>query len=442
MRPYRSNRYLAVSVVAVVLALPALLAPVIASVITAEFFIVKEGETIDEDVYVASTSGSVEGTIDGDLTIVTGDLTISGTVKGSVMAMTAGTLRIAPGGVVEGSLRTVSPSVQIEGTVAGDTLVTGAGYSVEQGGNVGRDVIYFGGTYEMAGSVGRDIRGRMLTAGVGGTVGRDVDIAVELLTIGPDAVVGGDVLYRSTNDAAISDSAEIAGEVVVLPAQSNFFYGVLLTLANIITFLGFLFAGIFMLWLFRSSGEAAVTAIEESPFKSLLVGLAVVLLGPVLVVLLAATLAGLPLAALVLFGLLLGLIFGPIPSVTVFGDLLLRRRAGLFGAFVLGAVLWRAAIWGFSLVGVGAIGALLFLIAHVWGMGGWVLGGWRLRAERDREREALPEGMVVEPDDVPEGWEYPLAPTASAAVAAKVEVADREEDADRSDPTDEQDGGD
>ena len=161
----------------------------------------------------------------------------------------------------------------------------------------------------------------------------------------------------------------------------------------------------------NSTGEAAVLAIEQSPLKTVLVGLGVVVAGPVAVVLLAATLVGLPLAALLLFGLLLGLIFGPIPSVTVFGDLILRRRAGLFGAFVLGAVLWRAAIWGFSLVGVGAVGALLFLIAHVWGVGGWVLGGWRMREARGRERDALPEGMLVDPDDLPEGWEYPLAPT-------------------------------
>ena len=405
------SRYLAISVVAVVVAIPALIAPVVATVITAEFFIVKEGETITEDAIVASTSASIEGMIDGDLTIITGDLTISGTVTGSVMAMTAGTVRIAPGGVVGGSLRTVSPSVEIEGTVEGDTLVTGAGLTIAEGGSVGRDVIEFGGAFTLRGAVGRDIRGRVLTSGIDGVVGRDLDIAVELLTIGASAEIGGDVLYRSTNEAAISDSAVIAGEVIALPAQSNFFYGVLLTLANIITFLGFLVAGLFTLWLLRATGEAAVLAIEESPVKTVLIGLGVVVAGPVAVVLLAATLAGIPLAALLLFGLLLALIFGPIPSVTVFGDLLLRRRAGLFGAFVLGAVLWRAAIWGFSLVGIGAVGALLFLIAHVWGVGGWVLGGWRVRQARSRERDALPEGMLVDPDELPEGWEYPLAPT-------------------------------
>jgi hypothetical protein len=34
-----------------------------------------------------------------------------------------------------------------------------------------------------------------------------------------------------------------------------------------------------------------------------------------------------------------------------------------------------------------------------------------MREARGRERDALPEGMLVDPDDLPEGWEYPLAPT-------------------------------
>jgi cytoskeletal protein CcmA (bactofilin family) len=428
VRPFRSERrYLGVGVVALALIAPGVVAPILASVITAESFIVDENNPIDEDAYVASTSGSVEGTIDGDLTIVTGDLTISGTVTGSVMALTAGTVRITSSGVIEGSLRTVSPSVEIEGAVMGDALVTGAGLTIHDGGSIGRDLIYFGGAFALDGEIGRDVRGRMLTAGVDGSLGRDLDIAVELLTIGSSAQIVGDVLYRSPNDAAISGSADIGGQVIALPAQSNFFYGVLLTVANIVTFLGFIITGLLAFWLFRATGEEAVTAIETSPLKSLLTGVGVVIAGPVAVVLLGVTLIGLPVAALLLFALLLGLIVGPIPSVTVAADLVLRRRTGLFGAFVLGAVVFRGAIWGLSLAGIGALGALLFVVAHVWGIGGWVLGGWRVREARARERDVLPEGMLVEPERLPDGWRYPLAPTASAPVAARAEEEEEED---------------
>ncbi len=421
------TRYLAISVVALLVVAPSVIAPLLGSVITAEIFIVEEGRPITEDVDVASTSGRVEGLIDGDLTIVTGNLTIAGTITGSVNALTSGTVRVEAEGVIEGSLRSASPSVEIEGTVAGDVLITAGTFTIGRHGSVGNDAIQFGAAFRNDGTLGRDLRGRLVTAVVDGVVGRDIDIAVELLTIGPDATVGGDVLYRSPNDASIAQGADVAGEVVALPAQSNFFYGLLLTMANIVTFLGFVLAGLVAFWMFRATGEASVDAIEKNPIKTLLIGIGVVIAGPIVLVLLAGTLVGLPLALILGFGMLLGLVVGPIPSVTVVGDLLMRRKGGLFGAFVFGAVLWRAAIWAGSLVGIGALGALLFIIAHIWGVGGWALGGWRVRDARERERDALPEGMLVEPDDLPDDFEYPLAPTPSAPVAARADQAEDDE---------------
>jgi cytoskeletal protein CcmA (bactofilin family) len=406
--------FLAISIVATAVVLSPLISPVLASVITAEFFVVDEDNPIHEDAIVASTSARVDGLIDGDLTIVTGALTIRGKVTGSVDALTSGTVRIEDGGTIEGSLRSASPAVVIDGAVMGDVLVTAASLTIGETGTVGSDAVFFGGTFRLAGSLGRDVRGRMITGAIEGEVGRDIDIAVERLTIGSAATVGGDVLYRSPNGAAIADSASIAGEVVALPAQSNFFYGLILTLANIISFLGFLLVGIFALWLLRSTGEASIDAIERNPIKTLLVGIAVVVGAPLALVALSGTLVGLPLALILGFGMLLSLVVGPIPSVAAFGDLVARRRAGLFGAFVLGAVLWRAAIWGLSLAGLGALGAIAFLVAHVWGMGGWVLGGWQVRRDRMREREALPAAMTV--DDLPDDFEYPLAPRGSAAI--------------------------
>ncbi len=36
---------------------------------------------------------------------------------------------------------------------------------------------------------------------------------------------------------------------------------------------------------------------------------------------------------------------GAVPAVTALGNLVLVRRGGLFGAFLVGAVLWRLGIW-------------------------------------------------------------------------------------------------
>ena len=387
------------------LAIGAAIIPIVASVVTTDLFIVREEDPIDEDVYVVSTSGRVEGLIDGDLVIFTGDLTISGTVTGSVFAATSGTLRVTEDGVIEGALRALSPEVVISGRVGTDVASTALRTSVSETGVVGRDVIAFGGTVGVGGTVGRDLRGRMLNLGVAGTVGRDVDVTVERLVIEADATVGGDVLYRSARGASIAADADISGQVVHLPTQANFIFGVILTIANVVGFLAFVVVGILVLWLFRGTSARAVTAVIRRPVRSLLIGVATVIAVPVLIAVFAVSLVGLPISLALIVGSVLAFVVGPLPAVTALGERILRSRGGLFGALLVGAVLWRGAIWLIPLVG-----ALVYVLAFVWGIGAWVVGAWDQRSAGEDGPGLLPPAMQVAPEDELEGWEPPLPP--------------------------------
>src|SRR5438552_14013109 len=74
---------------AVVFAL--LLAPAVAPVaLAADFrsaddFVVKADETIDDDLYVCARSIRIDGTVDGDLIGWAQEITINGTIKGSLI---------------------------------------------------------------------------------------------------------------------------------------------------------------------------------------------------------------------------------------------------------------------------------------------------------------------------------------------------------------------
>lgn len=379
------------------------------TVVTTDLFIVEEDRPVDEDMYVASTSARVEGTIDGDLVITTGQLTVTGVITGDVLALSSGRVLVGDGAIVEGSVRALAPQVVVEGSVGDDLLSTAASTTVAASGSVERDVIAFGGTLDVGGNVGRDVRGRVLSASIDGTVGRDADLAADMLTVGPNAQIGGDLLYRSSREASISTSADIRGQVVELPSQSNFLFGVILTLANVVGTLAFLVAGIFILWLLRSTGPRAVGIVIVHPVRSFFVGLATMIAGPILVLVLAFTLVGLPVAAVLLFGLLVALVFGPVPAVTALGDRLLRGRGGLFGAFLLGAILWRLGVWLIPLVG-----GLLFLVGLVWGVGAWVMAGWQARKASTGGSDLMPPAMRKQDVDVPDDWEYPLPPSREA----------------------------
>jgi cytoskeletal protein CcmA (bactofilin family) len=379
-------------------------APIFGSLVTADFFVVSEDDPIVEDVYVTSRTAIVDGTIEGDLTIFTGNLTINGEVTGNVQVFSSGTVRINEGGRIGGSLRGAALNITVSGEVASDVFASAASVVVEEEGTVGRDVMAFGGVLRVEGDVGRDIRGRTARSVIDGSVGGDIDVASQKLELGSGAVVSGDVLYRSPVEASVGPGAQVSGTVTRLPAQSNFVYSVILTLANLVGFLGFLLAGLVALVLLRGSGSRATGAVLTKPIRSLIYGLIAVVVAPVSTVILAATLVGIPLAVLVVLIIVASFVVGPVPAIAALGNRVLGRRGGLLGAFVVGAVLWRFGIWA-----IPVFGGVLYIVALVWGIGAWIVGFIDTRRDVDIPLALLPASMTA-PGGVPDDWTPPFAP--------------------------------
>lgn len=429
-----TTRYRGVAIAALIVALSPL-AGLLGALVTTDRHLVTEDDVVTEDQYVTAVSSLVEGTIDGDLTVFAGSVTIAGTVRGDLNTFSSGTVTITPTGRVEGSLNGAASALSLQGRVGGDIFLAAGSIVIEPRAVVGRDVILFGGSVRVEGTVNRDVRGRSVRLAVDGTVRGDVDVATTILTIGPTARIAGDVLYRSSADADIAEGAAITGTVTKLPAQSNFIYGIILSLANLISFLAFIVAGLVALWLLRGVGSRATGAVLTKPIRSLLVGLAAVVLVPLAVALLAITLVGIPIAIVLVALAVVLFIVGAVPAVTALGNLVLMRRGGLFGAFLVGAVLWRLGIWLIPFVG-GAI----FVLGMVWGIGGWILGAAAARRSDPTPAILLPASVVAESDAPPE-WVPPRAPSpppdtshgAADTTPAVVHAPDDPESTDRDD---------
>lgn len=400
------RRYFAAGVIALVAAVP-----LFGSLVTTDIYVISQDDPVFEDVYVASSRTVIDGLLDGDLTAFTGELVISGEVTGDVQVMTTGSVRITPTGVIGGSLRGASMNTTIEGEVVGDVFVAGASVVVEEGGMVGRDVMAFGGVARIEGTVGRDVRGRSIRTVITGAISGDVDVATERFEVGPTAVIDGDILYRSGSEASIAADAEVGGTVTRLPAQANFIYGLVLSIANLVGILAFLFAGIVALMVFRGTGSRAVGAIIMHPIRTILYGLATVIVLPTLIVVLGATLVGIPIAVFLAMLGAAALVLGPVPAVTALGNRIMFGRGGLLGAFVLGAVIWRFGIWI-----VPVVGGALYLVALVWGIGAWVDGAIATRRKDPLPLALLPASMIPGPDEVPGDWVPPMAPVPTPAV--------------------------
>lgn len=378
------------------------LAPVVADVITPQIYILEANEVEDEDVYIAANSARIDGRIEGDLLIASGDIAIGGVVTGDVFAITHGRIEVT--GTVEGSVRALSRELAVPGTIGGDIAVASGTIGVP--GEVGGDVLLVAGSAAITGSVGRDVLGRVLDCELDGTVGGDVDISVRSLRVGPRAEVGGDLLYRADRDAAISGGASVAGQFERLPSRATFVVRVWLIGVTILSFLAFVITGMVLFLVFRSTMARATGLVRTETWRTFWIGFLAVIGLPLVSILFLFTVVGAPVGVLVMVLWLLGLAFAPVPAVTAGGDLLLRGRGGVFGAFIVGAVVWRFGIWLIPLVGV-----LLYTAALMAGTGGIVLASWRQRRAGAAAAPPLrPPTVGATVAEVSADWEPPLAP--------------------------------
>lgn len=383
----------------------AVLAPFVADVITPQIYLLEAGEVQAEDAYIAASSARIDGRVEGDVFITSGAVSVGGVVTGDIFVLSHGRVEIT--GSVEGSVRALAREVVVEGTVGGDVaVVTGA---LDVSGDVVRDVLVFAGSATVDGSAGRDIRGRFLDGTIDGTIGRDVDISVRTLSVGPRADVVGDLLYRADGDARISGGANVAGQFQQLPSRSTFVVRVWLIAATILSFLAFVVSGFLLFLMFRATMSRATGLVRTQPWRTLWVGFVAILALPLLSVIFVFTVVGAPVGVMLLLLWMLGLIFAPLPAVAAGGDVLLRGRGGIFGALVVGAVVWRLGIWLIPVVGV-----LLYTTALMAGTGSLVMAAWRQRQAGIADAQALgPPALQSDKVDIPEGWEPPLAPAAA-----------------------------
>jgi cytoskeletal protein CcmA (bactofilin family) len=298
--------------------------------------VVEEGETVD------------------DVEAVAGTVVIRGTVTGSV-SMAAGSVHVAESGRIGGDVELAAGTVRIDGRIDGDADVAAGSIDVTETARIG------GALEAGAGYVSID-----------GRIDGDVDVGAETVVLGPNASVGGDVRYDAetfTRDPGASvagsvverrsrgtgDATMVAGGVVgsVLSAV----YG---ALANLL--LGSIF-----LVIFPDFSAGVASRVADAPARSAGIGLVTLVGVPIVALVVALTLVGIPLAVvgLLAFGTAVwaGLVYGQYAvGVRALATLDREHRwlalvVGVLGVAVLGIVPVLGALvqFGVLVVGLGAL---------------------------------------------------------------------------------------
>jgi cytoskeletal protein CcmA (bactofilin family) len=345
---------------------------------SSELVIIREGDTVDDDLYATGVRVIIEGTVDGDLVAFAAEeVTISGEVTGSVLAL-APTVRVS--GEVGGALRASASVLDLTGTVGGDLVAAAFRVGLQPGSEVGGDVVAWAVAMTASGVIGSNLEGTQRALELEGVVSGDVDVSVGRMTITGPLEVGGDLGYRSEDEAQGLEQATVEGVVVhKSPLPPNIRVRALGLLARFLVVLGLTAAAVLVAWGWPERSRRAADKVRRRFVRCFgygsLVMLSPVLLGAVaaLIVGLAPAPASLPLLAilgpliLASIGLVLALsLVAGMPAVLAAGEAL-PTKFGVYGSILAGSVL-AGLVWLVPLVGW-----LVPLLVLPTGLGGWIL---------------------------------------------------------------------
>jgi hypothetical protein len=341
-------------------------------------------ETVSDDLYLFGGDVEIAGTVTGDAIVSAGRLKVPGHVHGSLTVL-VGDAEID--GQIDGSIRIAGGDVSVGGKVGRDVVVAGGSVTIETTGTVGGDLVVAGGDVSVLGPVTGDIRGNVGSLEVNARVGGDVRVHADGIRLRSHGRVAGDLVYTSRKVARIDDGAAVAGtKRQTEPAR--FYPGDNLAswfASPIFRLLCALFAGVVLVLLLPRAMAVVADGIRGSPASSFVLGLAVLILAPVLVLILLVTVVGIPIALILLVGYVCVLYLSQIFLGLAIGRIILPDSWDTTGrgynllAMTIGVVV----LAGLRLIPLPFVGTFVAAVTAIFGLGAVILGPrrWRTRSQ-------------------------------------------------------------
>lgn len=285
---------------------------------------------------------------------------------------------------VGGDLFFFGDQLELNGDVNGDLYFFGSSLSVPEGRTVGGNLYVGAGSLEMYGTVNGSVHAGVGRAEIDGTVLGDVLAQAGQLSLGPAAVVHGDMEYTAGEEARLADGAQVVGantftlkplrhdHEVHVGGDEQGLGGKLLW--TFLFFIAALIAGSALQAVAPGAVRRPMELLDDGWGPALAVGF-LVLVGVPTVSLLASLLVfPIPLAAIAIVVLLVGMYLARFVVAAWLGQMLLARTGRPvkpFGAIVLGL----AVLYALSLVPV--VSPIVKLLTVLLGLGSMAGALWR-----------------------------------------------------------------
>ena len=246
-------------------------------------------EVIDNNLYAVGGIVDIEGTVHGNVVAIGASVVIPGVVTGDLNA--AGGVLTIPGRV-DGEVRTASATATINGTIGKDVTISGGTLSVGPRSRIAQDVVVVGQSATIGGTIAQNLRVYAGDLTIGGTIGGNVRAIVGSLRLTNDAVVAGNLIYTSGQEATIAPGAIVRGTVEKhpLPSVLGDLGRAVVTSQVAISWpaneVGIFLMGLAYVLLFPTFAQLTIGAIWRRPWRSLALGVVLLIDGPLIAILL------------------------------------------------------------------------------------------------------------------------------------------------------------
>jgi cytoskeletal protein CcmA (bactofilin family) len=325
------------------------------------------GETVADDVYAFAANVSVAGDVKGDLVASGSQVSVSGPVSQDVV-LAGGTVEVS--GKTGDDLWLAGGNVRAAGPVAEDAMVTGGTVILAREAKIGRDLAVAGGQLTVDSSVGRDLKISGGTCAINGSVGGSVTASCDSLTVGPGAVIKGDLVYTSAKKPEISPTAKIMGRTIAKPlparparkcafgCKAGFWF---------LRFAMLLVVGLVVIGLAPRAAERSADAVFGGFWLALLVGFIFLTVVPIAATIIMCTVLGLPLGMILLAAYLISVYVSRAFVGLAIGRWLFRRLGRESVSPYLGLLVGLIILW--LLIAIPFVGWLIHLLALLLGFG-------------------------------------------------------------------------
>ena len=308
-------------------------------------YVLSRDEKISENLYVSGGEIIMSGTVVGDLSAAGGTILISGNVADDVL-IAGGQIDIS--GQIGEDARIAGGNITIRGTIGGDLVVAGGNVRILSDAYIHGDLFIASGRAVVEGNIDGDLRFYGGEATVNGSVRGDVRVDAEELELKENAGIGGNLTYRSPQEATIAEAARVDGEITFTKSELSrgLWRGILKTWFVLKAIAGVI-AALVLFLVFRKKTTNLVQHSITRFWPEVLRGFVGFILFPIASVILLVTVIGMPLGFLLVTLFTILTIIGWIYSGVIFGAWLKKivsRGSATpltWGVVVSGAILFQ-----------------------------------------------------------------------------------------------------